>query len=91
MNVTEVAEPTDSAVTVKVVELEPAGTVTLDGTVAAEVFELVSVTVAPPVGAAAVSVTVPVAVCPLPIGVGTLTLLTAGGLIVEVAVLLALA
>ena len=77
MKVTEVAAPTESAVTVKVVELEPAGTATLDGTVATAVFELVSVTVAPPVGAAAVSVTVPVAVCPLPMGVGTLTLLRA--------------
>ena len=47
-------------VTVKVVLVLPAGTVTLAGTVAAAVLPLVSVTAAPPEGAAALKVTVPV-------------------------------
>ena len=44
----------------KFAEVEPAATVTLAATVAAAVLLLVSVTTAPPVGAAAFSVTVPV-------------------------------
>jgi hypothetical protein len=57
------------AVTVKVAEVEPAGTVTLAGTLAA-VLELESVTIAPPVPAAAVRLIVPVPVCPLTIVLG---------------------
>jgi hypothetical protein len=73
------------AVTVNVTEVEPAGTVTLDGTVAAVVLELASDTTIPPVPAAAVRVTVPVPVCALTIMLGlTEMLLSAagGGLIV---------
>ena len=44
----------------KVVLVLPAGTVTLAGTVAAAVLPLVSVTTAPPEGAASFKVTVPV-------------------------------
>lgn len=49
-------------VTVKVAEVDPAGMVTLPGTIATEVLLLDKVTAAPPVGAAALSVTVPVEV-----------------------------
>src|SRR6266542_2484605 len=48
----------------KVAVVSPARTPTLEGTVTAVGSLLVSVTIAPPVGAAAVSVTVPVAVAP---------------------------
>ena len=64
------------------------GTVTLAGTVAAEVLELERDTVAPPVGAAAVSVTVPVPVWPLAMVLGlTETALSAaaGGVMVKLA------
>jgi hypothetical protein len=73
------------AVTVNVTEVEPAGTVTLEGTLAAAVLELASDTTTPPVPAAVVRVTVPVPVRPLTIVLGlTETLLSAagGGLIV---------
>ena len=50
--------------TVNVDAVVPAGTVTLDGTVATFVFELLSVTTAPPVGALLFSVAVPVLVLP---------------------------
>lgn len=46
--------------TVKVAEVEPCGTVTDAGTLAAEVFELESVTAAPPFPAAVLRVTDPV-------------------------------
>jgi len=59
---TVVVEATVLLVTVNVALVCPAGTVTLAGTVAAEVFELVSVTTAPPAGADAPSVTMPVLV-----------------------------
>lgn len=50
--------------TVNVALVEPAGTVTLAGTVATNVLLLDSATVAPPEGAAAANVTVPVDVFP---------------------------
>jgi len=56
------AAATALVVTVKVWVFEPAGTVTLDGTVAAAVLLLESVTTAPPLAAADPSVTVPVEV-----------------------------
>ena len=88
MTVAEVEVVTEPAVTVKVAEVAPDATVTLVGTVAAEVFELASDTVTPPVPAASVSVTVPVPVWPLPIVLGlTDTALSAagGGVIVKLA------
>ena len=61
-------------------EVEPAGTVTLAGTLAAVLLELESVTTAPPVPAAAVRVTVPVPVWLLTIVLGlTEMLLNAAG------------
>ena len=50
--------------TVNVALVCPACTVTLEGTVATDVFALWSVTVAPPDGAAALRVTVPVELFP---------------------------
>ena len=59
VTVTAVAVATDEVVTVKVLLVEPAGTVTLAGTdAAAELSD--SDTTAPPLGAAALSLTVPV-------------------------------
>jgi len=78
--VTAVAELTVPAVTVKVAEVCPWGTVTEAGTVAAEVLELDSDTETPPLPAADVRVTVPVAVPPLAIVLElTDKLLSAGG------------
>jgi hypothetical protein len=62
--VAEVDEPTDTVLTVKVAFVAPAATVTLAGTVAAAVLLLVSVTVAPPDGAALDNVTVPCELLP---------------------------
>ena len=82
----EAVAPTGSEVTVKVAEVAPAGTVTLAGTVAAEVMLLDKVTTAPPEGAAAVRVTVPVEGVPPVTVVGfKVTDKTAGGLTVSVA------
>src|SRR6266545_2097474 len=58
--VTFVFAATVRVVTVNVVVAAPAGTVTLAGTVAAAVFELVSVTAVPPAGATPFIVTVAV-------------------------------
>ena len=67
-------------VTVKVAEVAPCATVTLEGTLAAVVLELESDTTTPPVPAAVVRVTVPVPVWPLTIVPGlTETLLRAAG------------
>ena len=71
---------TERAVTVKVADVEPWGTVTLEGTVAAAVLELESDTTTPPVPAADVRLTVPLPVKPPTIVLGlTETLLRAGG------------
>ena len=66
------------------------GTVTLTGTVAADVMLLVSVTTAPPLGAGPVRVTVPVEVFPLPpftLGGLNPSEVSAGGFTVRVSVL----
>lgn len=60
----DVFDGTLAAVAVNVAEVCPAATVTLAGTVAAAVLELLSDTAAPPAGAAAVRRTVPVEVAP---------------------------
>jgi hypothetical protein len=62
--VTTVADVTAFVVTTNPAVVAPAGTVTLAGTPATVVLLLDSVTIAPPVGAAALSVTVPVDVLP---------------------------
>jgi len=61
---TLVFEETRCVLTAKFALVFPAGTATLDGTVATEVLLLESVTIAPPEGAAAVRVTVPVELFP---------------------------
>src|SRR6266850_2249801 len=62
--VTDVDEATGCVVTVNVLLVLPAATVTLAGTVATVVLLLDIVTTAPPLGAAALSVTVPVVELP---------------------------
>ena len=64
--VTEVETRTTDVLTAKVALVAPAGTVTLEGTLAAPLL-LESMTCAPPVGAGAPSVTMPVEVCRPPI------------------------
>jgi hypothetical protein len=71
--VADVTAVTDTVLTVNVALVAPAATITLPGTVAALVLLLVSMTTAPPAGAAPVSVTVPCDAAP-PV---TLTGLTA--------------
>jgi len=67
-------------VTEKIAEVEPWGTMTLEGTLAAMVFELDSDTATPPVPAAAVRVTVPEPDWPLTMVLGvTDTVLRAAG------------
>ncbi len=68
--VTGVVELTVVVVTVNVAVVAPAVTVTLAGTVATAVLLLVSVTTAPPVGAALLNVTVPVEEVPPVTAVG---------------------
>lgn len=92
---TGVAEITLVDVTGKVCEVAPDPTITLAGTVRAA-FELASVTITPPFGAADVSVTVPVPACPPTTVLGlTETVLSAaagaGGAIVSANILLTLA
>jgi hypothetical protein len=80
------------AVTVNVADVEPCGTVTLEGTLAAVVLELESDTATPPVPAASVRLTVPVPDWPLTIVLGlteTLLRAAAGGLTVRPNVTLA--
>ena len=60
VNVTRVALVTLPAATVNVTEVEPCGTVTLEGMPAAVALELDNDTTTPPVPAADVRVTVPV-------------------------------
>src|SRR5467141_523891 len=60
--VTEVETRTTEVLTANVALVAPAGTVTLEGTLAAPLL-LESMTCAPPAGAGALSVTVPVEVC----------------------------
>jgi len=79
-------------VTENVAEVEPCGTVTLAGTLAAVVLELESDTATPPVPATLVRLITPVPDCPLTMVLGaTDTLLSAagGGLTVRLKVVLA--
>jgi len=64
--VAEVDKRTTDVFTVKVALLLPAGTITLEGTLAAPLL-LESITCAPPAGAGPLSVTVPVDDCAPPI------------------------
>jgi hypothetical protein len=82
---TDVEVVTVFEVTVKVPLVEPAGIVTLAGTVAAFVLLLDNVTTAPPDGAGAVSVAVPVAFALPPVTlVGEMESNESAGAVVEV-------
>ncbi len=84
--VTEVEAPTALVETVNVALVLPPATVTLAGTVAAEVLLLDRDTATPPDGAALLSVTVPWDVLPPTTLVGfSVTELSAGGVTVNVA------
>jgi hypothetical protein len=61
---------TGLAVTTKVADVEPCGTITVEGTLTDAVLELESDTMTPPLPAGAVRVTVPVADWPLSIAQG---------------------
>jgi len=92
VKVASVEELIVPVLTVKVAEVDPCGTVTLEGTLAAVVLELVSDTAAPPVPAADVRLTVPVPDWPLTIVLGltdTLVRVAGGGLMVRPNVTLA--
>ncbi len=85
---TEVDDDTGLVLTVKVPLVAPAGTITLEGTVAAPVLLLESRTWAPPAGAGPFSVTVPVEDCTPPITLVGLSVSeeTVGGVTVSEAV-----
>lgn len=81
-----VLDPTDSVVTVNVALVAPAVTVTVEGTVAADVLLEVRATDVPPVGAGVPRVTVPVEGLPPTTDVGFReTAVTTGGVTVRVA------
>ena len=85
--VTGVEAATGEVVTVKLALVDPAGTVTEAGTVAAAVSLLVRLTGIPPAGAGPVSVTVPVELVPPCTDAGLrLIELKAGGVTVSTAV-----
>jgi hypothetical protein len=65
--VAEVERRTTDVLTVKVALVAPAGTVTVEGTRAAAVLSLESVTCEPPGGAGPLNVTVPVEDCAPPV------------------------
>jgi hypothetical protein len=86
--VTEVDVATALVLTVKVALVVPAGTVTLDGTLAAPLL-LESISCAPPAGAGLLSVTVPVDDCaPVTVEGFKVSEVTAGGVTVSEADLL---
>jgi hypothetical protein len=94
VRVTEVERTTLPVLTVKVAEVAPADTLTLEGTEARLDFELDNATTAPPEPAAAVNVTLPVAEVPPVTEVGLMEIepsaaVAAVGFTVNVAVLLA--
>jgi hypothetical protein len=91
--VTGVAVVTPPAITEKVDELEPGGTVTVDGTRTATLLELDNDIIAPVVPAAPVRFTVPIPDWPLTSVLGLIEMLLRaaagfGGLTVKLAVLL---